>query len=115
LVDHDLAVAMPSPRQVCFSGRTVRNSDEFLVRRLTPNRLMSALLVTGMLLLALPLRVVAQDTGDTPLGDVARNLRKKTASGTVIDNDNLSKVVDDAQSQRAAGTSPARRHLQSIL
>jgi hypothetical protein len=105
-VDHDLAVAMPSPRQVCFSGRTVRNSDEFLVRRLTPNRLMSALLVTGMLLLALPLRVVAQDTGDTPLGDVARNLRKKTASGTVIDNDNLSKVVDDAQSQRAAGSSP---------
>jgi hypothetical protein len=68
---------------------------------------MSALLVTGMLLLVLPLRLVAQDTGDTPLGDVARSLRKKTAaSGTVIDNDNLSKVVDDAASQRAAGSSP---------
>jgi hypothetical protein len=106
-VDHDLAVcdAIPVPGLLC--GQNGSQLSEFLVRRLTPNRLMSALLVTGMLLLVLPLRVVAQDTGDTPLGDVARNLRKKTAaSGTVIDNDNLSKVVDDAQSQRAAGSSP---------
>jgi hypothetical protein len=97
--------AIPAPGLLW--GKNSSQLSEFSVRRLTPNRLMSALLITGMLLLVLPLRVIAQDTGDTPLGDVARNLRKKTAaSGTVIDNDNLSKVVDDAASQRAAGSSP---------
>jgi hypothetical protein len=73
----------------------------------TPNRLMLALLIAGMLLPALPRRVYAQDdTGETPLGDVARSFRKKPASPeTVVDNDNLSKVVDDAESRRAAGSS----------
>mgnify|MGYP001306988561 CR=1 FL=1 len=47
-----------------------------------------------------------EDSGETPLGDVARSLRKKPASSeAVIDNDNLSKVVDDAASRRVAGTS----------
>lgn len=52
--------------------------------------------------------VIAQeDTGDAPLGDVARAFRKKTApSEAIIDNDNLSKVVDDAESRHAAGSSP---------
>jgi hypothetical protein len=60
-----------------------------------------------MLLLAVPPSVCAQDdTGDTPLGDVARSLRKKPASSeTIVDNDNLSKVVEDAESRRAAGSS----------
>ena len=59
-----------------------------------------------MLLLALPPCLTAQDADDTPLGDVARSFRKKTASSeTVVDNDNLSKVVDDAESRRAAGSS----------
>jgi hypothetical protein len=44
---------------------------------------------------------------DVSLGDVARSLRtKKTpdpAPQTVIDNDNLSKVVEDAESQRQSG------------
>jgi hypothetical protein len=55
----------------------------------------------------LPTCVRAQDAGDVPLGDVARSFRKKPVpSDAVIDNDNLSKVVDDAESRRAAGSSP---------
>ena len=58
-----------------------------------------------MLLLAAPSLVTAQD-GETPLGDVARKFRKKPASSeVVVDNDNLSKVVDDAASRRVAGSS----------
>ncbi len=72
----------------------------------TPNRLKLALLVSGVLLLALPQCMTAQDADDTPLGDVARSFRKKTASSeAVVDNDNLSKVVDEAESRRAAGSS----------
>jgi hypothetical protein len=41
------------------------------------------------------------------LGDVARSFRRKpAASDAVIDNDNLSKVVDEAESRRAAGAAP---------
>ncbi len=76
------------------------------VRSLRPNRLILVLLVSGIPLLALPSRALAQDT-DAPLGDVARSFRKKPAPAeAVIDNDNLSKVVDDAESRRAAGASP---------
>ncbi len=58
-----------------------------------------------MLLLTLPPRAAAQDA-DAPLGDVARKFRKKpAASEVVVDNDNLSKVVDDAESRRVAGQS----------
>jgi hypothetical protein len=65
-----------------------------------------ALLVSGILLLALPPCLPAQDTGDAPLGDVARSFRKKTpSSAAVVDNDNLSQVVDDAEGRRAAGSS----------
>jgi len=50
--------------------------------------------------------LTAQDAGDAPLGDVARSFRKKPPSSeVVVDNDNLSKVVDDAESRRAAGSS----------
>ena len=74
---------------------------------LTPIRLTLALLISGTILLALPLRVTAQDADDAPLGDVARKFRKKpAASEVVVDNDNLSKVVDDAESRHAAGSSP---------
>jgi len=66
------------------------------------------LLAAGMLVLALPLRVRAQDDeNDTPLGDVARTFRKKTAPSpdeVVIDNDNFSKVMQDAESHRATGS-----------
>ncbi len=65
-----------------------------------------ALLVAGILVLALPQRVRAQeDPDEIPLGDVARSFRSKSApSDLVIDNDNLSKVVEDAEKRRAAGS-----------
>ena len=70
-----------------------------------------------MVLLAailLPACAAAQsDDNSVPLGDVARALRKdkekekenksEPATGTVIDNDNLSKVMDQAESQRLKG------------
>lgn len=88
-------------------GGGVRKSLNTLVRATKPLRLKLALIVAGMLLLTLPPRVCAQEDSDTPLGDVARSLRKKPVSSeTVIDNDNFSKVVDDAESRRAAGSSP---------
>jgi hypothetical protein len=67
-----------------------------------------ALLVSATLLLALPTCVHAQeDAGDAPLGDVARSFRKKPIpSEAVIDNDNFSKVLDDAEGRRVAGSSP---------
>jgi hypothetical protein len=47
------------------------------------------------------------DTGTVALGDVARSLRNKKAPDpapqSVIDNDNLSKVMEDADSQRQSG------------
>jgi hypothetical protein len=81
------------------------------VRALTPTRFKLALLLPGVisavLLFALPSRLSAQDDpGDTPLGDVARSLRKTPASSeTVIDNDNFSQVMDDAEGRRTAGPS----------
>jgi hypothetical protein len=81
------------------------------VRVFTPTRFKLTLLILGMLLLALPPGASAQndadaDPGDTPLGDVARSFRKKTASSeTIIDNDNFSKAMEDAESRRAAGSS----------
>ncbi len=79
----------------------------FVVLTPTPNRLKLALLVSAMFLLALPSCLTAQDADEAPLGDVARSFRKKpAASEVVIDNDNLSKVVDDAESRHAAGSSP---------
>ncbi len=43
---------------------------------------------------------------ETPLGDIARALRKskKAPEQTVIDNDNLSKVVDDVEKSRVKGS-----------
>jgi hypothetical protein len=67
---------------------------------------MFALLTWGMLLLALPACLCAQEDGEASLGDVARSFRKKpNPSDAVIDNDNFSKVMDDAESRRAAGSS----------
>ena len=88
----------------------------------------------------LPACAAAQsDDNSVPLGDVARALRKdkekekenksEPATGTVIDNDNLSKVMDQAESQRLKGGARisfssggnevacflARRDLQSFL
>ncbi len=64
------------------------------------------LLLVAVFALALPQWASAQeDPNDTPLGDVARSFRKKIApSELVIDNDNFSTVVEDAERRRAAGT-----------
>ena len=54
----------------------------------------------------LPFSSVAQDDpNEAPLGDVARTLRKKTPSSQdVIDNDNLSQVMDQVESNRGSGS-----------
>jgi hypothetical protein len=79
---------------------------EFPVRRFIPIRVTLALLVASTFALTLPQWVSAQDDpNDMPLGDVARSFRRKPASPeVVIDNDNFSKVVDDAESRRASGS-----------
>jgi len=53
-----------------------------------------------------PLSSLAQDaSNEAPLGDVARNLRKRTISSQdVIDNDNLSQVMDHVASNRGSGS-----------
>jgi hypothetical protein len=63
-------------------------------------------LISAMCVPLLTVRACAQDDGsDAPLGDVARSFRKKPAAPErVIDNDNFSKVVEDAESRRAAGS-----------
>jgi hypothetical protein len=55
-----------------------------------------------------PVRAAAQeDQNEVPLGDVARNLRKKNAAAVpapqVIDDDNLPKVMEQAQTRRSVG------------
>jgi hypothetical protein len=53
-------------------------------------------------LVLLPPRAVAQTEDEVPLGDLARTMRKSKppAAKTVIDNDNISKVMDEVQSKR---------------
>jgi hypothetical protein len=64
-----------------------------------------AFLLSGLFLLTLPLQLCAQEE-ETPLGDVARSLRKKPQSSeAVIDNDNISKLMEDAESHHASGSS----------
>ena len=46
-----------------------------------------------------------EDPNDTPLGDVARSLRKKSSpSEDVIDDDNLTRVMEQAESHQATGS-----------
>jgi len=66
-------------------------------------------LLVGLLLasLALPLAALAQDEGGMSLGDLARSLRKsrELPAHSVIDNDNLTQVVDDAETRKLSGAS----------
>jgi hypothetical protein len=68
---------------------------------------LSALVASVLLGLLLPIAGMAQSDSETevPLGDVVRLMRKNKgpASQTVIDNDNLSKVMDDVQTKRLKG------------
>jgi hypothetical protein len=78
-------------------------------------RKMRLILALPLLLAALlPIRLAAQDDqnadpnadpNDAPLGDVARTFRKKTPpSQSVIDDDNLSKVMEQAESHHESGS-----------
>lgn len=78
-------------------------------------RKMRRILVLATLLAAfVPVRLAAQDKpsadpnadpNDMPLGDVARSLRKNIPpSPEVIDDDNLSTVMEQAESRRAQGS-----------
>ncbi len=61
------------------------------------------LLISAAFLPLFPQTLFAQDT-EPSLGDIARSLRKKpVTSETVIDNDNLNQVVDEAESRHAIG------------
>ena len=72
--------------------------------RLPKKRLIPALFV--LLAALMPVLLLAQDDpNDTPLGDVARTLRKKTPPAQdVIDDDNLSHVMEQAESRHAPGS-----------
>jgi hypothetical protein len=76
--------------------------------RLRTTRLI--LVLPALLAILLPARLAAQDTpneypDDAPLGDVARTLRKKTSPPqNVIDDDNLRKVMQQAESRHGAGS-----------
>ncbi|HEY6337215.1 MAG TPA: hypothetical protein VIW68_01855 [Candidatus Sulfotelmatobacter sp.] len=80
---------------------------------------MASLLVGLWLLAPALLAAQYQDDSDTPLGDVARNFRKQNAASLqasprtsppaaqpeIIDNDNLSQVMDEVDSRRVARSS----------
>src|SRR5437660_5719059 len=75
------------------------------VRRISKIRRRMALAAIVVAALV-PFTVGQDDAGDTPLGDLARSFRKQTgASQKVIDNDNLSQVMDEVESRRASGAS----------
>ena len=76
------------------------------MRRLSKIWFALVLLAALLPLLAWGQDAVPQDPNDVPLGDVARNLRKKTpASQAVIDDDNVERVLERAESQHAPGAS----------
>jgi hypothetical protein len=53
-----------------------------------------------------PARSTAQeDSKEIPLGDIARNLRKKTPARPVIDDDNFDEAMQQAQNGRGLGAS----------
>jgi hypothetical protein len=61
---------------------------------------LTALLAAGFCIVG----VTQDDPNDVPLGDVARKFRKSVpAPQQVIDDDNLSHVMDQAETRRAAG------------
>ena len=64
------------------------------------------LALTAAVLFTPSTMVAQEDAGETPLGDVARSFRKKPSpSQTVIDNDNFSKLMDEAESHRLSVSS----------
>lgn len=63
--------------------------------------------VLGLLAFVMPSGLAAQSDDFVSLGDVARSLRKpkqEAAAPVVIDNDNLSKIMDEVENHRLNGT-----------
>lgn len=72
--------------------------------RIGATRLTVALAVTCLLLVVAPSLCAQDDGSNVPLGDVARNLRRKQhGDPEVIDNDNLTQVLDQAQNEHLSG------------
>jgi hypothetical protein len=84
------------------------------MRAFAPNRLVTALLILlGIFFASLSLH--AQDQSEPSLGDLARSLRKKPlVTETVIDNDNLSNVMDEVETQRMNGWSSSSSSIFSL-
>jgi len=63
-------------------------------------------MMAALLSVLAPMCATAQDdANDAPLGDVARNLRKKSPQvKPVIDDDNLPQVMEKAESEHSAGS-----------
>jgi hypothetical protein len=79
------------------------------VPQLTQRRLKLALPIAAIFLFiaATPRALAQDDPENVPLGDIARSLRGQTTPRDfVIDNDNLTQVVDDAESRRESGLLP---------
>jgi hypothetical protein len=75
------------------------------MRRFSEIRLALALLAALLPALMVAPMLAQDDPNDAPLGDVARSLRKKTPSTQqVIDDDNLSNVMRQAESRHAPGS-----------
>lgn len=59
--------------------------------------------LAAVALIVAPVFLAAQDdANETPLGDIARNLRKKVPAQAVIDNDNLGTVMQQVELHRVA-------------
>lgn len=71
-----------------------------------PRIIWLAFALSALLAGLMPMGLAAQDDpNDAPLGDVARTLRKKSPPAqNVIDDDNLSKVMEQAESRHTAGS-----------
>lgn len=94
-------VALPG---IPAEGGEESHYHEFSMPWNFPTRVLLLLLALGAILM--PVLLAAQeDPNEIPLGDVARNLRKKTGSPPVIDDDNLSEALREGQLHRGFGSS----------
>lgn len=102
-----------SPFPLGFADLSIELSGDALLRSLGSGSLASMFQLFGIRLLVMiallaalwPLSVKAQDDRDQiPLGDLARNLRKKTPPAkAVIDDDNLPQVMQEADTHHDLG------------
>ena len=89
---------------MCAPGEKCAIDSCCLMLRSSRTRLWLALAALGAALA--PVRAMGQDEpSETPLGDVARNLRKKPPKQAVIDDDNLTQVLQQVESRRGFGAS----------